>query len=189
MGHFFGHRYVRGQQCPATATDSRHARPCGVFLQVGADFAVTFIASQGTQPHRWTIHGGPAGMAIDAGTGELSWSPQGYLAPTKVVVLLENSAGTDECYVYITAVLPYRATAVLAPGAPKMFTLKDTIVVTGRALSLLSPPQAVPAGSNVAIVVRSVRTGDESMQLARTTDSRGSFSFSLKPAYYGYVVA
>ena len=63
---------VRGS-CPANPCKGISFKPCLQTQQIPVGF--TFTASGGTSPYRWTASGIPAGLELDAKTGNLGGTP------------------------------------------------------------------------------------------------------------------
>jgi hypothetical protein len=58
----------------------------------GVAYAAT-LAGAGDPPLLWRVVQGPAGLAIDAKTGALSWTPSAATLPASLTVRLDNDAG------------------------------------------------------------------------------------------------
>ena len=105
--------------------------------KVGEAYSQTLIAT-GTAPITWSIDGGlPAGLSLNADTGEISGTPTAD-GTAKFTVKATNSAGSDTKELSIT----------IAKAAPAEYTV--TVTSGGNGTASASPAKAV-AGAEITL--------------------------------------
>lgn len=102
------------------------------------------LMALGTPPLAWTLVDGPAGMALDPVTGELSWSPAAT-GRYPVEVAVDNAAGQATQLWEINVTDPSVAVASMTPAAAYR-GFSTTVTLRGRGFAQLATPTVRLAG-------------------------------------------
>ena len=128
------HYFTISESTAAAPTITTSSLPDG---KVGETYSQTLTAN-GTAPITWSIDGGlPAGLSLNADTGEISGTPTAD-GTAKFTVKATNSAGSDTKELSIT----------IAKAAPAEYTV--TVTSGGNGTASASPAKAV-AGAEITL--------------------------------------
>ena len=137
MGNYCGkaeHYFTISENAAAAPSITTSSLPDG---KVGETYSQTLTAN-GTAPITWSIDGGlPAGLSLNADTGEISGTPTAD-GTAKFTVKATNSAGSDTKELSIT----------IAKAAPAEYTV--TVTSGGNGTASASPAKAV-AGAEITL--------------------------------------
>ena len=100
---------------------------------VSMPYSLNLEATGGTRPYYWSVIGGrlPAGLSLDAGTGEISGVATAAESQTFTVQVIDSDGSTDAAQMAITInPAPEITTTGLTPGSAGV-PYSDTLMVTG----------------------------------------------------------
>jgi len=142
---------------------------------VSASYSQTLAATGGAAPYTWSISSGslPSGLALNAGTGEISGTPTSTGTTSFTVRVTDSVSATATRSLSITVAAAVSVTTATLPNGAVGTSYSQTVAATGGTGSYT---WAITSGSLPGGLTLTASSG----RISGTPNSAGTFSFTIR---------